>query len=374
MAEAQSRGESWGAPIARLDSAWQAIEGRLCAAVLITEVVSLALWVLLKGLASDYVPGGNAAGLVCRQVLGGTLLGLAAHRATRERGKRLHGISVGVAIFLGTTIGKLMPHVGVQWSSNALNWLQNASALMLIGGLRGLATRLTLWVALIGASLAASRGKHIHVDVLLRYIPMKLRLPAALAGWIAAAIVCATGAVGFVDYIAIAAFRAPAVEACAADPSKECDTTAGEKLGKVGHDISADFFLLGRQVALDLKSIPRVIGGTPYDQWMTAAEWNEWLAGADWADHFDKSAVDALQADPAISPMHMPAVVVPGTGEDVRGILVRELNFVFPFGLMVISLKFLLRVLLALSGRISVDPNAAHQEEGLTHAKDEVTV
>jgi len=190
MAEAQSRGESWGAPIARLDAAWQTIEGRLCAAVLITEVVSLALWVLLKGLASDYVPGGNSAGLICRQVLGGTVLGIVAHRATRERGKRVHGIAVGVAIFVGTMIGRSMAHTGVQWSTNVFNWLQNASVLMLIGGLRGFATRLTLWVALLGASLAASRGKHIRVDVLLRYIPVNLRMPAALAGWVAAAAVC----------------------------------------------------------------------------------------------------------------------------------------------------------------------------------------
>ncbi len=372
MAEAQSRGESWGAPLARLDAAWQSVEGRLCAAVLITEVVSLALWVLLKGLASDYLPGGNASGVVCRRVMGATLLGIAAHLATRGMSKRVHGIAVGVAIFIGSTAGRMLAHTGVQWSANALNWLQNASVLMLIGGLRGFATRLTLWVALLGASLAASRGKHIRVDVLLRYIPVKLRMPAALAGWVAAGMVCATGAVGFVDYIAIAAFRAPAVEACPNDPSKECDTTAGEKLGKLGSEVSADLFLLGRQASLDLKSIPRVIAGVPYDQWMTAAEWNEWLDSADWAAHYDKSAIDALRADPAISTTHMPAVVVPGTGEDVRGILVRELNFVFPFGLMVIALKFLLRILLALSGRISVDPNDAHAEEGLTSSKDEV--
>jgi len=314
MAEAQSRGESWGAPIARFDAAWQNVEGRLCAAVLLTEVVALALWVLLRGLASDYLPGGNASGVVCRQVLGATVLGIIVHKTTRKQSKRVHGIAVGVAIFLGATTGRLLAHTGVYWSANALNWFQNASVLMLIGGLRGLVTRLTLWVALIGASLAASRGKHIHVDVLLRYIPLKLRLPAALAGWLAAAAVCSSGAVGFVDYISIAAFRAPAVEACPDDSSKECDTTAGEKLGRVAHDISADLFLLGRQASLDLKSIPRVLVGTPYDQWMTAAEWNDWLDGSDWAAHFDKSAVDALRADPAVSATHMPAVVVPGKG------------------------------------------------------------
>jgi tripartite ATP-independent transporter DctQ subunit len=372
MAEAQAQGKSWGAPLGRLDSAWQSVEGRLCSAVLLTEVVSLALWVTLKGLASDFVPGGNASGVVCRQVLGATILGIAVHRATRGKEKRVHGIAVGVAIFVGTLTGRFLAHTGVHWSGNLLNWLQNASVLMLIGGLRGFATRLTLWVALLGASLAASRGKHIHVDVLLRYIPTTLRMPAAIAGWVAAALVCASGAIGFVDYISIASFRAPAMKACPDDASKQCDTTAGEKLGHVAEELSGDFFLLRRQITLDFRSTPRVIVGTPYDQWMSASDWNEWLDDGDWSAHYDKSAVDALRADPAVSPTHTPAVVVPGTGEDARGILIRELNFVFPFGLMVIALKFLLRVLLALSGRINVDPNAAHAEEGLSHAKDEV--
>ena len=65
----------------------------------------------------------------------------------------------------------------------------------------------------------------------------------------------------------------------------------------------------------------------------------------------------------------MPQVPVPGTGEEARGLLVRELDFVFPFGLVVIALKFLLRILLILTGRVDVDPEAAHAEEDLAHAR-----
>ena len=54
--------------------------------------------------------------------------------------------------------------------SNALNWLQSASTLTLLGGLRGLATRFTLWLALLGASLATAQGKHINVDVVMRFL------------------------------------------------------------------------------------------------------------------------------------------------------------------------------------------------------------
>ncbi len=96
-----------------------------------------------------------------------------------------------------------------------------------------------------------------------------------------------------------------------------------------------------------------MLAGVPYDRWMTAAQWNAWLDGADWAAHFDRAAVDALRMDPAApEATRMPQVAVPGTGEDARGLLTRELNFVFPFGLAVIALKFVLRALLGLAGRV----------------------
>jgi hypothetical protein len=311
----RSSGTDWGARFARLDDAWQGLEARVCAAVLMAEMGSLTLWVLLKG-------------------------------------------------------ASLGAHPGVQWSSNLLNWLQNASSLMLIGGLRGLATRLTLWLALLGASLATSRGRHIHVDVIVRYLPPKLRAPTAILGWIVAAVVCSVAALGFVDYIAIASFRATASRACAEDSVKRCDTSVGERLATVEHAVSSDLFVLGRQVSLDVRSIPHVLAGEPYDKWMTAAEWNAWLAGADWSAHFDKAAVDALTMDPSMpGATRMPQVTSPGTGDEARGLLIRELNFVFPMGLTIIAIKFLLRALLVAAGRIEFDPEAELDDETLVHAR-----
>jgi TRAP-type C4-dicarboxylate transport system permease small subunit len=370
--EVEPSGAAWAAPLARLDASWQALEARLCAMVLVVEIASMTLWVLLRGLATETEAGGTAAGALCRSFVAMGVLGLVANALTRARPVRIQRVVVTSAIVLGFMAGRPLGHVGLVWSSNTLNWLQNASTLMLIGGLRGLVTRLTLWVALLGASLATSRGKHIQVDVLLRYIPAKLRLPVAIAGWLAAAVMCSCAVVGFIDYISIAQFRAPAEKPCPDDANKQCDTTSGEKLKVVGHGISGDAFLLGRQLSLDVRSIPRVLVGSPYDQWMTADAWNTWLDSADWDAHFDKVAVDALRADSATTPTRMPAVTVPGTGEDVRGLLSRELNFVFPFGLSVIAIKFLLRILRAIGGRVSVDPEAAHAEEDLAHAKDEV--
>jgi TRAP-type C4-dicarboxylate transport system permease small subunit len=368
---AQPEAGGWGDAIVHLDAAWQRLEARLCAGVLVAEIASLTLWISLKGLSTDYVPGANASGLVYRSILTAAVLGVATHLSTCRSERRVHRVATTAAVLVGLVAGRLWSHAGVHYASNVLNWLQNASVLMLIGGLRGLATRLTLWLALLGASLATSRGKHIHVDVVLRYVPAALRVHAAIAGQLAAALVCAFGVVGFVDYISIAAFRANAVEPCPGDPSKSCDTTPGEKLATVKHEISADFFLLGRQAALDAQTLPRVLGGTPYDKWMTAGAWNAWMDGAAWTDHYGRTAVDALHMD-ASSPaaFRMPQVAVPGTGEEARGLLIRELNFVFPVGLGVIAIKFLLRVLLLLAGRVNLDPEAAHQEEDLAHAQE----
>ncbi|HZU83739.1 MAG TPA: TRAP transporter small permease subunit [Polyangiaceae bacterium] len=339
--------------LVRFDDAWQMIESRLCAGVLVAEVASLTIWISLKGLSTDWTPGVNAAGLVYRSLLSASALGLAAHLAARRRGVGAHRAAVASAVALGLAGGRLWAHAGVGWSSNALNWLQNASALMLVGGLRGLATRLTLWLALLGASLATSRGKHIHIDIAARLLPPALRARAAVAGWLAASFVCVVAVVGFLDYISIAEFRADAVAPCPGDPARTCDAPASRKAAAVARVVSSDLFLLGRQLSLDGRSLPRVLAGRAYDKWMTAAEWNAWLDGADWAAHFG-SAADALRMDPAApDALRMPQVTVPGTGEEARGLLIRELNFVFPFGLAIIAVKFALRALaLAITGRL----------------------
>jgi Tripartite ATP-independent periplasmic transporters, DctQ component len=241
--------------------------------------------------------------------------------------------------------------------------------LMLVGGLRGLATRLTFWVSFLGASLASSRGKHIHVDVLVRYVPAKLRLAVSIAGWLAATAVCFTAVVGFVDYIAIAGYQVPATRNCTDDATKVCDTTPGEKFALASKEASSDLFILGRQMSLDVRALPHVLAGTPYDKWMTAAEWNEWIDGADWTAHFDKSTVDAQKMDASVpGAMHMPAVEVPGSGGEARGLLIRDLDFIFPFGLFVIALKFLLRILIMISGNAEVDVDAEENEDGLVRA------
>ena len=99
--------------------------------------------------------------------------------------------------------------------------------------------------------------------------------------------------------------------------------------------------------------------------------YDAWLDSADWTAHFPKVAVDAQRAD-ANGPTRAPAVQVPGSG-DARGLLARELDFVFPFGLIVIAIKFLVRILLILSGHVSVEPDAEFVDEGLMRASEIVS-
>lgn len=341
-----------GANLLRVDQLWLRVETRLAVWVLVAEVVTLSAWVSLKGLAADYAQGGNVVGLIFRVAAGLILFGLLAYLPLRKRtpGVARAGAFLGMAC--GAVLGRVLVDVGTDWASNAVGWLQNASVLMLIGGPRGLVTRLTLWVALLGGSIAAAKGKHINIDVATRYLPERLVVPVAVLGWLVAAAVCVAAAFGFTDSIAVTKYRAEAFRACESETGL-CDTGFGERLGVVAEGISTDLFLLRQQAALDLRTFPRVLVGTRYDTYLGAGEWNTFIEGGGWEDHFPVEAVKGLRlSDPSAT--KMPAVVAPDTGEG-RDLLIRDLNFVLPFGLLVIGLKFLLRTLLVLLGVIKAE-------------------
>ncbi|MDB4993714.1 MAG: uncharacterized protein JWM74_1146, partial [Myxococcaceae bacterium] len=68
---------------------------------------------------------------------------------------------------------------------------------------------------------------------------------------------------------------------------------------------------------------------------------------------------------------HQPVISIPGSAENVPGLLIKDLNFIFPFGLFMIGMRFLLRCLLAISGHVRVDPDAVHGEEEVDDAQHE---
>jgi len=356
-------GAKWVQPLVRFDAWWTKWEARLTAAVLGAEIVALVAWVGLKGMSAEYQPGGAAdpeapvdvSGIIFRALIGALVLGLGAHFALRpaDESKRKtdvrYQVGVSAAVVLGLVSGRFWANVGVEYFSNALNWLQGASTLTLLGGLRGLATRLTLWLALLGGSLATAQGKHINVDVVMRFLTPKMRLPVALVGWLAAALVCLSGAWGFVDHLSIAEYKL------------SMDASTGERVAKVEHEFGRDMFLLRQQMKLDLHSLPKVLTGAKYKDYLKAGEWNDWMSGGAWSDWFPADDVKAQMMDVTDQTQtRLPLINIPGTGENTNGLLIRDIDFVFPFGLVMIALRFLLRCLLAIGGAVRVDPDAAH--------------
>ena len=154
-----------------------------------------------------------------------------------------------------------------RYFDNIKGWLQEGSTLTLLGGLRGLGTRLTLWLALLGGSLATAAGKHIHVDVVFRFSAQAARplgrpeLPRRLRRLL-------RGGLGLLrshgDRVVRLAGRGRAAGARSTTPS----TTSAARLPHPQAD------------RLDLRTSRACSAGKRYDQWMSAAGWNEWVDGA----------------------------------------------------------------------------------------------
>ncbi len=340
----------WVRPLVSLDRRWTSLEARLCAGVLVVETLVLCGWIVLKGLSTP-TTADSKAGLVFRGALCGFVLALVAWKAAKRLGEPGRQIATVAALLVGLAVGALTRSLGVEYFANLLTWLQDASTLTLVGGLRGLGTRLTLLLALLGSSLATASGKHIAIDVAMRFLSLRERLFTAVAGWLAASLVCLTASWGFFDHIAIDSYGARA------------DQPAFEKLAKVPEKVSRHLFFLRKQLALDLKSLPAVLAGERYETAMTGAEWNEWIRSGGWAERFGpEEMAQILLPASAESQSHAPLVVAPG--EAVRGMLVHDLNLVLPFGLLMVGLRFLLRALLALGGAASADPDGSHAMEG----------
>jgi len=358
---------AWGAPLAKLDRAWTTLESRLAAGVLVAEIVTLVFWIGIRALSAT---GRGGSGMVFRALLTALVFGLIAHRFSKKHEK--HEIITTAAVLSGVVLGTQWRDAGTAYFSNLFAWLQNASILVFFGGASELAKRFTLWLALLGASLATAQGKHINVDVVMRFLSPRARVPVAVLGWLAAAIVSLFASWGFFDYVAVEEMRAPPTVACPSDETKRCPAPMMSKVEKVTSSAGRNFFLAGRQLSLDLRSFPKVITGTPYNQWLKPHEWNEWLRGGNWESHFKAEDVKAfeLPEDGSIEFRNPSVTAIPGGTEAIPKLLVPLMNLVFSFGLLVIGIRFILRSLLAISGWVKVDPAAAHGDDELAHAHD----
>lgn len=345
-------GAAWGAPLMRFDLGWTKLETYLAAGVLAAEIFALTLWVFLKGMSTP-PDSESAAGVVFRALFGSVVLGLIPYVALKSKGQTVRNIGATLGALAGILLAKAWVNVGVDYTSNLLNWYQQASVLTLFGGLRGIGTRLTLLLALLGGSLATGRGKHITIDLLTRFVNERLRLPIVVFGWLGSAMICLAASWGFFDHIAIENFGAKA------------DASAGQKVSAVTHELGEQVFMLRKQISLDMKSAPHIVfKSEPYANWLKGKEWNQWLDDHGFVERYGADAVKNLRIPD--DELRSPMIVIPGVGEP-RGRLVDAANLVFPFGLLMIALRFILRSLLAISGQVSVDPDEGDEFSSETH-------
>jgi TRAP-type C4-dicarboxylate transport system permease small subunit len=336
----------WGRPFAVVDKAWNKFEIALCTFTLLLEVFAMALWVSLKGMSTG--PGSAASGIVFRAILGATVLGTVAYWATFKASPKVRRVASVSGVFIGMFAAKAWANAGVDYTSNLLNWFQQASTLTLVGGLRGVGTRLTILLAVLGGSLATAAGRHVTLDVLTRFLNPKTRLPMVVTGWVLTSVICAGASWGFFDHIAIENFGANA------------EASPAAKFSKVGHEISEYTFVARKQITLDLMTIPHVLKGEVYSHWLDGPEWDRFLDNEGFVERYGTDEIAALRipADSARSPI----VAVPGKGEP-RGALIEVANLAFPIGFMVMAIRFLLLSILVLSGHMVVD-SEAHMDMG----------
>jgi len=341
----KTQGAAWARPLVTLEKWWTWFEMRLLLVVIISLIAALVAWVSLKGMSSP-VESSAKAGTMYRAMLGAIVLGSLTHVVMKRLkiAGRAAPLAVLAAMVFAALIAPSWRSTGVEYSGRLLNWLQEGSSLTMFGGLRGVSTRLTIVLAMLGASLAAASGKHINIDAVLRFLNPKLRVVTFVLSSIATITVCVAAAWGFVDYISIESFGA------------NSDASRGEKVAHVEHHLSQDFFLWRKQVGFDLDALPVVLGGKKWDddKRLTGRQWNAYLDESGYYDHFEKADVDALRA-PAedLDTSRIPQVVVPdGTA---RGLLVHAMNLLFPIGLLLVAARFFLRMLLVVSGHQSVE-------------------
>ncbi|MEZ4443620.1 MAG: TRAP transporter small permease subunit [Polyangiaceae bacterium] len=345
-------GAAWALPLLRFERRWLWLETRLMFVSLLALTVVLCFWIGMRGM-KEPLQAQVPAGTIFRAIVGATVLGSAAWIGTRNRlNEHYRGIATVVATLVGVAVASTWRGVGITYFERLNDWLQEGSTVTLFGGLKGISTRLTMLVALIGGSLATSSGTHINIDVVVRLIPTWLRRPTAVVTALTTALVCGAASYGFFDHIAITGFYAPA------------DAPMSAKVGVVQEEIGKQLFIWRKQVGLDLRALPHVLAGGKWndDERMTGREWNTFLDEGGFVEEFGEEKVALVRApESALDEPRQPFVVVPGGS--APGLLVDAMDLLWPFGFLMICLKFVLRAILTLAGHVRIQEEGEESED-----------
>ncbi|NUP05519.1 MAG: hypothetical protein HOW73_05615 [Polyangiaceae bacterium] len=344
---------AWGKPFVTIERWWTWFEVRLLVVVILGLVFSMVLWVSLQGMSAP-VESESKAGLVFRGIVGAIAIGLAAWLGTGKLGldrmKRTIAAMAGIAV--GAAIAPSWRHAGVDYFGNVQNWLQEGSSLTMFGQLRGVSTRLTVVLAFIGGSLAAASGKHINIDVALRFVKDRFKLPVFVLQTAATVVFCVVAGLAFFEYIAITNFNA------------KPESTRSEKYKVVDDAVAQDLFLWRKQIGFDLSATTHVLGGGKWDdaERLSGRQWNEFLETSGYRDYFTPEQVQSLKSpDEYLDESRLPLAV--GPEGPPRNLLVRTMNLTFAAGFFFMALRFLLRLILVLSGHQSIEPESDYDPD-----------
>ncbi|MFO0616855.1 MAG: hypothetical protein U0414_29945 [Polyangiaceae bacterium] len=362
-------GAPWARFLVTVDKYWTWFEWRFLFVVLAALIFFAVSWVALGGLSAavpkDYGQLSwfkriKEAGGAFRALFGFAVLGGLARLATRKLPTRTRTYVTLAAILVGVLAAPLWRGAFVEYADNWRKWLQSGSSFTMFGGLRGTMSRITILLAMLGASLAAASGKHIYIDVVQRFVKPGMRKLMFAASTGITIAVCFVASWGFLDYISIESFGA------------KIEWNANQRTTHLLKEVSKDLFLWRKQVGLDFKAFPHVLGGGKWDdaERMNGRQWNEFLEGGGFRDRYPAEDVDALMAkgDQLDKPWQ-PQVYKPPHGQPLN-LLVHAMNLLFPFGLFMIGLRFLLRLILVLTDHQPVEAEAEEYAGAKNTAED----
>src|SRR5436305_14512252 len=114
------KGARCAEPIMKADHVWTQFETWLAVLALSLEILSMSLWVFLKGFSTP-TTGDNQAGVVFRSVVGATIFGMTAYFGLKKQSMTLRRrVTVGVVI-LGVLLGTAWAGLGVALPSKILH-------------------------------------------------------------------------------------------------------------------------------------------------------------------------------------------------------------------------------------------------------------
>lgn len=337
-------GAAWARPLVAFEHRWTWFEVRLMFVSLLALMLVLVFWAAMGSMA-DSVESTVVKGTLFRQIAGASILGIIVRVATHKRldDSKRAWLTIA-AVVVGVTTARFWRGTGIELFDAFNDWLQKGSVFALFGGLKGVSTRLTMFVSLLGASLAAGAGTHIAIDAVVRLLPKKSRRPSAIVASLATCGVCLMSAWGFFDHVAITAMEA------------KVDSPPSEKLSHVVDEVDEHFFLLRKQLLLDLETFPRVLASEPWNdpKAFTGRDWNAFIDDNGFVERFGEEKVARLRASESnLETGYQPFIKTPGAG--AAGRLLHTVDLMWALGFMMIGLRFLLRAVLLFAGHVKLD-------------------